>query len=78
MSSKALFATAFGTLMLAGCVNLAPEYQSGALPVPAALPVSQAETENVQPLLDLPHLPANVDQRAVSEDVWRHPSLVHC
>lgn len=51
MSSKALFATAFGTLMLAGCVNLAPEYQSGALPVPAALPVSQAETENVQPLL---------------------------
>lgn len=51
MSSKALLASAFGTLMLAGCVNLAPDYQPGALPVPADLPVSQAETETVQPLL---------------------------
>lgn len=51
MSSKALLATAFGTLMLAGCVNLAPDYQPGALPVPADLPVSLSETETVQPLL---------------------------
>ena len=51
MSSKAFIATALGTLMLAGCVNLAPEYQPGALPVPEELPVNQAGTETVQPLL---------------------------
>lgn len=51
MRSKAHLATALGTMMLAGCVNLAPEYQIGDLPVPAELPVSAPAAESVTPLL---------------------------
>jgi multidrug efflux system outer membrane protein len=51
MRSKTLLATTLSTMMLAGCVNLAPAYSSGELPVPAALPGASSDAEAVQPLL---------------------------
>ncbi|KCZ46977.1 MULTISPECIES: efflux transporter outer membrane subunit [unclassified Hyphomonas] len=51
MNTKSLLATALSTLMLAGCVNLAPAYSSGELPVPAALPGASSDAEAAQPLL---------------------------
>ena len=51
MKTKALLSTAIGTMMLAGCVNLAPEYQTGALPVPATMPATAPEGTTVAPLL---------------------------
>lgn len=51
MRSKALLATALGTMMLAGCVSLAPAYDAGDMPVPAEMPGASADTEAVAPLL---------------------------
>ncbi|KCZ85041.1 NodT family RND efflux system outer membrane lipoprotein [Hyphomonas adhaerens MHS-3] len=51
MRSNALLATALGTLMLAGCVNLAPAYQAGDLPVPADLPGATPDAAPAAPLL---------------------------
>ncbi len=51
MRSNALLATALGTLMLAGCVNLAPAYEAGDLPVPADLPGSAPDAAPAEPLL---------------------------
>ncbi|HPF22509.1 MAG TPA: efflux transporter outer membrane subunit [Hyphomonas sp.] len=39
MKTATLITAAVSTITLAGCVNLAPDYQRGALPVPAELPV---------------------------------------
>lgn len=50
MKTRALTATALGALALTGCVNLAPAYEPGALPVPASLPVEAPDATAVEPL----------------------------
>jgi len=50
MKTRALTATALGAMALSGCVNLAPAYERGALPVPASLPVDAPDATNVAPL----------------------------
>ncbi|MEQ9315153.1 MAG: TolC family protein, partial [Henriciella sp.] len=51
MTTRHVLSTAIGTLMLAGCVNLAPHYQPGEPPIPASLPASSAAQSEVPPLL---------------------------
>lgn len=51
MKTRSLLSTAIGTLMLAGCVNLAPDYQTGEPPIPASLPLSSAEQAEVPSLV---------------------------
>ena len=51
MRPQTLLATALGTIILTGCVNLAPEYQTGELPVPAEMPVRSQGEDGVAPLL---------------------------
>lgn len=49
MKTHSLITAAVSTITLAGCVNLAPDYQRSALPVPADLPV-QAPSAGTEPL----------------------------
>ena len=51
MRSKALLATTLSTMMLAGCVSLAPAYTAGDMPVPAELPGASSDADAVTPLL---------------------------
>lgn len=51
MKTKTVLSTAIATMMLAGCVNLAPDYQAGEPPIPASLPVSSPAQTEVPPLL---------------------------
>lgn len=50
MKTRTLAATAVSAVALTGCINLAPDYERGALPVPADLPLAAPTATDVEPL----------------------------